>query len=89
MISLSVIAFSFLLCALAASHPLSHTDPIHVPVLRRSNVSDRVANLPEALNAIKHKYGAATANVKRSGGANPSYIPLSDHVCHFRSPALR
>ncbi|KAG8214186.1 aspartic peptidase domain-containing protein [Butyriboletus roseoflavus] len=88
-ISLSVIAFVFLFyCALAASHPLSYTNPIHVP-LRRSNVSDRVANLPKVVNAIKHKYGVATTRTKRSGGTNSSYIPLSDQVCHVRFPAPR
>lgn len=87
--SLSVIPLVFLLWALAAPHPVSCSDPIHVPVLRRSKVSDRVASLPKVMDAIKRKYRASTTDSKRLGRASSSYIPLTDEVYHFRFPAPR
>ncbi|KAH0828118.1 aspartic peptidase domain-containing protein [Lanmaoa asiatica] len=39
---------------------------------------DVVANLPKVMNAIKLKYGIATTNTKRSGGASSANIPLTD-----------
>ena len=72
-----IYTFAFFPWVLAASHP----DPIHVPILRRSKVSDRVANLSRAIDMIKHKYGFATNNMKRTGVATAGYVPLTDEVC--------
>lgn len=87
--SLSVITFVFLPWALAAPHLVSHPESIHVPLLRRGNISERVASLPKVMDAIKRKYKVATTNKKRSGGTGSSYIPVTDEVCHFRFPAPR
>ena len=82
MISLfPIILFASLPCVLAASRPVSYADPVHVPILRRSNVSDRVANLPKVIEAVRHKYGFATTTIsKRSGDARSGYIPLASIV---------
>ena len=61
---------------------MSFSSHIHVPILRRSNVADHVANL-----TTRNKYrGVATKNSKRSEGASSGYIPLPiDVVCHIRT----
>ena len=80
-----IIFCAFLPCALAASHPKSYSDPIHVPILRHSNVFDRVAILPKVIDAIRHKYGFATTPIsKRSGDARSGYIPLTAIVYHIQ-----
>lgn len=55
---------------------MSHPDPIHLPILRHSKISDRLVGLPRAMDIIKHKYGSATNSVKRT-----SSVPLTDEVC--------
>ncbi|KAF8134347.1 aspartic peptidase domain-containing protein [Boletus edulis] len=77
-IFLFVITVTSLPCALAASRPITPPNPIHVPIFRRSTVSDRVANLPKVVEAVKHKYGFASTNSKRSGEASSGYVPLTE-----------
>ena len=82
MISLfPIILFAFLPCVLAASRPVAYAGPVHVPILRRSDVSDRVGNLPKVIEAVRHKYEFATTTIsKRSGDARSGYIPLTGVV---------
>ncbi|KAF9227090.1 acid protease, partial [Gyrodon lividus] len=75
MISLPIVALALLSYALAAPQPAPYADPIHVPIVRRSN-PDRVANLPKAIEALKTKYGISQGNTKRAG--NIASIPLTD-----------
>ncbi|KIJ18474.1 Merops: A01.UPA [Paxillus involutus ATCC 200175] len=73
MISLPLVALTLLPYALAAPQPFA--DPIHVPIVRRSD-PDRVANLPKAIEALKTKYGFKPKNTKRAGST--ASIPLTD-----------
>ncbi|KAF9232681.1 aspartic peptidase domain-containing protein [Melanogaster broomeanus] len=75
MISLPIVALAFLPYALAAPQLTSSADSIHVPIVRRSNV-DRVAKLPQAMQALKKKYGYTQGNTKRAG--NTAAIPIID-----------
>ncbi|KIJ18473.1 hypothetical protein PAXINDRAFT_167075 [Paxillus involutus ATCC 200175] len=73
MISLPLVALTLLPYALAVPQP--YADPIHVPIVRRSN-PDRVANLPKAIEALKTKYRFKQTNTKRAGSTTS--VPLTD-----------
>ena len=82
--SLFLVTLVFLPCALAAPRPASYPGPVHVPIFRHSNVSDRVANLPKVIDAIRHKYGFATTTHSKRSDASSGYISLTDVVGHIR-----
>jgi cathepsin D len=85
MISL-LVAFVLLPLILAAPNPQPGAGLIHVPIVRRSQ-SNRVANLPKVVEALRNKYrfrpiikNGGVAVVKR--GYNVA-IPLTDEVCRL------
>jgi cathepsin D len=84
MISLPLLAIALLPFALAAHQPGAGV--IHAPIVRRSH-SNRVANLPKAVEALRKKYGYQVTNVKSANSkrANTAAIPITDEVC---SPIL-
>ncbi|KAG2074048.1 acid protease [Suillus decipiens] len=73
MISLpQLVVVALLPFALAAPQP--DAGVIHVPIVKRSQ-TDRVANLPKAIEALRTKYGYQHINVKRG---NTATIPITD-----------
>jgi cathepsin D len=77
MISLSLVAVALLPFALAAPQP--DAGVIHVPIVRRSQ-TDRVANLPKAMEALRAKYGYQPTNATYSKRANTAAVPITDEV---------
>ncbi|KAG2341142.1 acid protease [Suillus weaverae] len=75
MISLPLVAVALLPFALAAPQP--DAGVIHVPIVRRSQ-TDRVANLPEAVKALRAKYGYQPTNATYSKRANTAAVPITD-----------
>ncbi|KAG2751850.1 acid protease [Suillus brevipes Sb2] len=77
MISLPLLAIALLPFALAAHQPGAGV--IHAPIVRRSH-SNRVANLPKAVEALRKKYGYQVTNVKSTNSkrANTAAIPITD-----------
>lgn len=79
MIALSLVALALLPFTLATPQPL--TGLVHVPIVRRSQ-PDRVANLPQIIEAIRNKYGFRPV-IKNGGPAkrgNSAAIPITDEV---------
>lgn len=77
MISLSLVAVALIPFALAAPQP--DAGVIHVPIVRRSQ-TDRVANLPKAMEALRAKYGYQPTNATYSKRANTAAVPITDEV---------
>ncbi|KAG2144700.1 aspartic peptidase domain-containing protein [Suillus bovinus] len=77
MISLPLVVIALLPFALAAEQ--LDGGVVHVPVVRRSN-SNRVANLPNAVEALRRKYGIQSTSVKSTGSkrASAAAIPITD-----------
>ncbi|KAG1772615.1 aspartic peptidase domain-containing protein [Suillus placidus] len=75
MISLPLVAVALLPFALAAPQP--DAGVIHVPIVRRSQ-TDRVANLPEAVKALRAKYGYQPTNATYAKRANSAAVPITD-----------
>jgi cathepsin D len=72
MISLPLVAVALLPFALAAPQP--DVGVIHVPIVRRSQ-TNRVANLPKVVEALRTKYGYQSANT--------ATVPITDEVCNI------
>ncbi|KAG1785355.1 aspartic peptidase domain-containing protein [Suillus plorans] len=75
MFSLPLIAAALLPFALAAPHP--DAGVIHVPIVRRSQ-TNRVANLPKAVEALQAKYGFRPTSATYSKRANTAAVPITD-----------
>ncbi|KAG1902677.1 aspartic peptidase domain-containing protein [Suillus fuscotomentosus] len=77
MISLPLVAIVLLPFAFAARQPDGGV--VHVPITRRSH-SNRVANLPKAVEALRKKYGHQLTNVKSTDSkrASTAAIPVTD-----------
>lgn len=75
MISLSLVAVALFSFALAAPQP--DAGVIHVPIVKRSQ-TDRVANLPKAMEALRAKYGYQLTNGTYSKRANTAAVPITD-----------
>jgi cathepsin D len=78
MISLPLVALALFPFTLATPQPL--TGLVHVPIMRRSQ-PDRVANLPQIVEAIRNKYGFRP--IIKNGGlkrGNSAAIPITDEV---------
>lgn len=75
MISLPLVAVALLPFALAAPQP--DVGVIHVPIVRRSQ-TNRVANLPKAVEALRTKYGYQSTNGPYSKRANTATVPITD-----------
>jgi cathepsin D len=80
MISLPLVAIALLPFTLAARQPDGGV--VHAPIVRRSH-SNRVANLPKAVEALRRKYGYQVTNVKSTNSkrASTAAIPITDEVC--------
>lgn len=79
MISLPLVVLALLPFTLALPQP--EAGVIHVPIVRRTQ-SDRVANLPKIVAALRNKYGyqptvKSTNSEKR---ANSAAVPITDEV---------
>lgn len=81
MFSLPLIAAALLPFALAAPQP--DAGVIHVPIVRRSQ-TNRVANLPKAVEALRTKYGFRPTSATYSKRANTAAVPITDEVCNSR-----
>lgn len=79
MISLPLVAIVLLPFVFAARQPDGGV--VHVPITRRSH-SNRVANLPKAVEALRKKYGHQLTNVKSTDSkrASTAAIPVTDEV---------
>ncbi|KAG1735967.1 aspartic peptidase domain-containing protein [Suillus lakei] len=75
MIFLPLVAVALLPFALAAPQP--DAGVIHVPIVRRSQ-TNRVANLPKAMEALRAKYGYQPINTTYSKRANTAAVPITD-----------
>lgn len=75
MFSLPLIAAVLLPFALAAPQP--DAGVIHVPIVRRSQ-TNRVANLPKAVEALRAKYGFRPTSATYSKRANTAAVPITD-----------
>lgn len=67
-----LVVVALLPIALAAPQP--DAGVIHVPIVKRSQ-TDRVANLPKAVEALRTKYGYQHTNAKRG---NTATVPITD-----------
>ncbi|KAG2037516.1 aspartic peptidase domain-containing protein [Suillus americanus] len=74
---LQVVAIALLPFTLAARQPDGGV--VHAPIVRRSH-SNRVANLPKAVEALRKKYGYPATNVKSTNSkrASTAAIPITD-----------
>ena len=77
MIPIPLVALAFLPFALAAPQP--NAGVIHVPIVRRSQ-SDRVANLPGIVEAMRKKYGYRPTVRSTRKRANSAAVPITDEV---------
>ncbi|KAG2154413.1 aspartic peptidase domain-containing protein [Suillus bovinus] len=75
MISLPLVAVALLPFVFAAPQP--DAGVIHVPIVRRSQ-TNRVANLPKAVEALRAKYGYQPTDATYSKRANTAAIPITD-----------
>ncbi|KAG1871567.1 aspartic peptidase domain-containing protein, partial [Suillus subluteus] len=77
MIFLPLVAIALLPFTLAAPQPAGGV--VHAPIVRRSH-SNRVANLPKAVEALRKKYGYPVTNVKSTNSkrASTAAIPITD-----------
>lgn len=75
MISLLLVAVALLPFTFAA--PQLDAGVIHVPIVRRSQ-TNRVANLPNAVKALRAKYGYQPTNAPYSKRANTATVPITD-----------
>ncbi|KAG1884524.1 hypothetical protein F4604DRAFT_1730893, partial [Suillus subluteus] len=73
----SLVAIALLPFTLAARQPDGGV--VHAPIVRRSH-SNRVANLPKAVEALRRKYGYQVTNVKSTNSkrASTAAIPITD-----------
>jgi hypothetical protein len=61
----------------------AQSDPIHIPITRRSNKSRGLHHLPKAADYLRAKYKFPTILSSRKRAGNTAAVPITNLVCHI------
>lgn len=61
----------------------AQSDPIHIPIIRRSNKSRGLHHLAKAADYLRAKYKFPTILSSRKRTGNTAAVPITNLVCHI------